>query len=203
MKIEKNDMLLEEILKRLQNYAAERRSDKVHVSELVYCLRKAYFRRVQPKPVGLVELGFFIDGARRHAALQALFPQSVVEKEVRKLGVIGHIDILSDLPIEFKTTRAMKNILKEHYVRQLAYYCVLANKESGALLIYSINDFKEPFHAYRITLNEDDFSMYERSLKLRRDLLKHALSKKDPSALPAGESWECRHCPYFEECGVI
>jgi len=110
--------------------------DGIHVSDLIYCLREAYFKKTAPKELTETQLMFFLDGARRHVALQSL---SGVECEVRVegLGIVGTVDMLGTAPIEFKSTRARSGV-PDHYLRQLGYYVEL--RRTTAQLIAAIPD---------------------------------------------------------------
>lgn len=204
VEIEEADELRNLFLKRLQEYYSNRK--EIHVSDLVFCLRKAYFRRVKPEPPTAVELGFFLDGARRHSALEAL-GLGVAEKEVERFGVVGHIDVLLDgnAPVEFKTTRMMKDDISEHYIRQLAYYCILLNTRFGYLVIQHINERRgEQFQFKKIMLSEADQKMFENEMKVKRAILEEALKNGNWTMLPQGEKWECENkrgkCQYHEKC---
>jgi hypothetical protein len=78
-------------------------------------------------------------GKGHHDFLEAL-KGAVREAEVERFGMVGHIDMLEDYPIEIKTTRQpieAKNV-PSHYLRQLAYYCVLTGSEKGFLVVFHL-----------------------------------------------------------------
>lgn len=142
---------------------------------------------------------YFLDGANRHRALQGI---SGVECEVKikALGVSGSIDMMDDIPIEYKSTRAT-NILSPHYFRQLGYYAVLTGKDKGVLVIQRINNKETPFEFYDVTWTNEELEAMRREIVERRDLIIEALKRSDPSKLPfMGETWKCENCNYKDVC---
>jgi len=169
------------------------------VTDFVYCLRKAYWRRVRPKAFSERQLGYFVDGSRRHEALQFLsgFRSEV---SVERLGVRGRMDLLAESPIEVKTTRAsVKSGVPPHYLRQCAYYCVLVGKSTCTLITQHI--IEGCFRFQKLVFSAEELASYEGELVENRRLLEEALANHDHSCLPPGEPWQCRSCEYNEECG--
>jgi len=170
------------------------------VTDFVYCLRKAYWRRVRPKAFSERQLGYFVDGSRRHEALQVLsgFRSEV---SVERLGVRGRMDLLAESPIEVKTTRAsVKSGVPPHYLRQCAYYCVLAGKDTCTLITQHI--IEGCFRFQKLVFSAEELASYEGELVESRRLLEEALAKQDHSGLPLGEPWQCRSCEYNGDCGA-
>jgi len=200
MNVKIDESLRSLFLSKLRSLYADSR-EEIHVSDLVYCLREAYYRKIEPVDPTLKQLGFFVDGARRHRVLQELLD---VESEVKveRYGVVGHIDVLLDGPIEIKTTRA-RNALPDHYFRQLAYYAVMMNVKHGYLVIQRINAAEDPWEFYRVEWSEEEIKEFDSELKRRADQLRAALNFHDPSMLPEIEDamrWKCRSCLYRERC---
>jgi len=175
--------------------------EEIHVSDLVYCLREAYFRKTEPVDPTLKQLGFFVDGARRHKVLQDLLDVEE-EVEVEKYGVVGHIDVLLDAPVEIKTTRA-RNALPDHYLRQLGFYAAMMNARRGYLVVQRINAPEDPWEFYLVEWTEDEIREIDEDMKRRANLLRAALKLNDPSMLPEIEEdmrWKCRNCLFHEHC---
>ena len=175
----------------------------IHVSDLTFCLREAYFRKVEPAEPTLRQLGFFVDGARRHRVLQELLG---VESEVKveKYGVVGHVDVLLDAPVEIKTTRA-RNALPDHYFRQLGYYAVMLDVPRGYLVVQRLNN-DSPWEFYSIKWSKEEFQRLDQELKYRADLLRAALNFRDFRMLPRVEedmAWKCRNCLYRDKCREV
>ena len=194
------DMLVDALT---EKYSGKR--EGVHVSDLVYCLREAYYRKTDPQPHTETELMFFVDGSRRHIAIQELHGKAS-EVKVQWGGVKGTIDILEDCPVEIKTTRA-RAALPEHYFRQLGYYCAMLNMQRGTLLIQRINNLENPWESYRVEWTRRELERLRREIREKRELLERALQTGDPKILPKsdlptynGEPWKCRYCRYREKC---
>jgi hypothetical protein len=175
----------------------------IHVSDLTLCMRQSLFRKLDPKPPTTKQVGYFLDGARRHEALQTLYGEGVVEKKGEFEGVRYSIDIYDGLPIEFKTTRA-RAAISEHWIRQLVYYMLATDSAVGLLQVQRIMPRDEnPFPAYVITLDDRQKAKWLRDFRERSSRFLEALEKKNPSLLAVyrGEGdWVCRECPYKSEC---
>jgi len=198
VRVEEDTDLKRLFLERLQEHYGGHK-EGFFVTDFVYCLRKAYWRRVRPKAFSERQLGYFVDGSRRHEALQVLsgFRSEV---SVERLGVRGRMDLLAESPIEVKTTRAnMRGGVPPHYLRQCAYYCVLTGKCTCTLITQHI--IEGCFRFQKLVFSAEELASYERELVESRRLLEEALAKQDHSGLPLGEPWQCRSCEYNEECG--
>ncbi|MDG6906999.1 MAG: PD-(D/E)XK nuclease family protein [Nitrososphaerota archaeon] len=210
----KQDARVEESVKRNLEAEYGKLRDDVHVTDLTLCMRQALFRKLQPVPPSTKQLGYFFDGARRHEALQKLYGQGVIEKEIEFEGVKATIDILDSIgPIEFKTTRA-KNAISEHWIRQLAYYMVATNSNFGTLQIQRILPGKQKgesqeenlFPAFIIELNKEQREKWHQDFKERKDRFLSAYQSKDPSKAPlfrGDNDWVCSECPYKAQCDKI
>jgi hypothetical protein len=181
----------------------------VHVSDLTLCLRQSLYRKLRPIPPTQKQIGYFLDGSRRHQALQNLYGEGVVEKKGEFEGVEYSIDIYDGFPIEFKTTRA-KTAINDHWVRQLVYYMLATGSRKGILQVQRIMPSKSNgqnlFPAYLIQLDEKQAQDWLEDFIHRRDLFVNALQLREPSLVPIyrGENdWVCRECPYRIECDEI
>ena len=119
---------------------SEERLKQIHVSDLVYCLKKAFWRRQgYEEEFGEKDLTVRGLGRGHHGFLEVL-QGALREVEVERFGVVGTLDMLEDYPIEIKTTRQpveAKNI-PAHYLRQLAYYCILTGSQKGYLIVFQL-----------------------------------------------------------------
>ena len=191
-----------QFIKRLQERCAPARTD-IHVTDLTWCLRKAFYRRTQNKQLTDNQLMFFLEGHQRHEGIQSLLGESAAEHEVTKYGVVGHLDLVGDYPIEIKSTHSQPGKrISENIVRQLAYYCLLTDSMSCSLITQYLADRAEDC---LITFERLDFSKMELDQYLRdmieaRDLLQFAYDRKNPSQLPKAEEWKCRNCEFQTNC---
>jgi len=202
IRIEEDKTLKEKLLLALEK-RFEERGDKIHVSELILCLRLSYFRRRKPKPPTERELSFYLDGARRHEIIEMLYGEAS-EVKIEKGGIVGTVDILDDYPVEFKSTRVYKGEnFPEHYLRQIAFYMVLLGKREGRFIIQNLLPKKDEvsFGTFKITLSEEKFNEYKEEMIKSANLLKNALLADDPSILPGPkEDWRCRTWQYTANC---
>lgn len=183
----------------------------MHVSDLTLCLRASYFKKAQPKPPTEKQMGFFLDGARRHEALEALGDLHS-EVKIYALGVTGTIDMVEGRhPIEFKSTRAQK-ILSEHWFRQLGYYCALTGSSKGVLVVQRLNLPREdlqkegvsPFEFYDVEYEDSEIRSFLLEIHEGRHRLERALEEMDAESLPkTAETWVCLNCLWKKECGEL
>jgi len=179
-------------------------------------LRKAVFQKLVPKPLTNRELGYYVIGNGHHIVLESLHgAQREVERKWR--GVVAHFNLLEKTPTEIKTTRNPRRgiqTIPAHWVRQLAFYCVIAKTNSGKLVVVHLNSERtpkdapgadeSPFETY--VMEFSDVEAISRDLLQRRDLYVKALRARNPSLAPRTEledSWLCPSCSYWKECEAI
>ena len=205
MKVTNNPVLKQKFLIKLQK-KYDRPRKGIHVSDIIYCLREAYWKKKDPQPQTVKTLSFFVDGARRHEALQELLNVDS-EVEVEKHGVVGHVDMLEEalfnfIPVEVKTTRAQNN-LPEHYFKQLGFYAVLLGVKCGCLVVQRVVHKEDPWEFYLVEWTREEIADLEDEMKYKSDLLQKSLENEIPETLPKVEqamSWKCSYCLYKERC---
>lgn len=198
VQVTENRDLKDQFVARLQDRCAPARTD-IHVSDLTWCLRKAYYRRYQNKKLSDNQLLFFLDGHQRHEGIQSLLGSGCAEHEVSRYGVVGHLDLLGEHPIEIKTTRSQpKNRIQDNVLRQLAYYCLLTNSMTCSLITQYIETQLITFE--QISFSKLDLDAYLRDMIEDRDLLQFAYDRKNPDQLPFVENWKCQKCEFCELC---
>jgi CRISPR/Cas system-associated exonuclease Cas4 (RecB family) len=196
----KEDITLKnQFVERLQERCAPARKE-IHVSDLTWCLRKAYYRRFQNKKLTPEQLMFFLEGHQRHEGIQSLLGNSrAVEQEVTKYGVVGHLDLLGNYPIEIKSTRSQPGKrINETHLRQLAYYCLLTDSNVCSLITQYIEDNLITFE--QISFSKLELDQYLRDMIEARDVLQFAYDRKSPAQLPMGQEWQCRNCEFKGTC---
>lgn len=196
-----------------KHIADPERLKHIHVTDLTYCLREAYFRKINPKPATEQMLGFFVDGSRRHLIIQDLHGTKA-EVKIGGHGVRATVDLLDDFPIEIKTSRGRPALtpihIEQRYGLQIAYYMLLTEKNEARFIIQWLNpkpELQDPtFECYKVEFEPGEAELYLTQLQTDRGLLKQALSTQNPRLLPrvkAEKSWKCRACQYAEECSKI
>jgi hypothetical protein len=121
---------------RLPSAAAPR---AIAVTDLV-APRRAYWRACAPVPIAAERQSRLDLGRALHRRIgSALATEGALEVRVRREGLVGRIDLLSDLPVEVKTlTRAVDPAdwvaARPDQVDQLAMYAALTERRAGRLL---------------------------------------------------------------------
>jgi len=186
-------------LHKLQEKSAPIRTE-IHVSDLTYCLRKAFWRRTKNRQLSEQQLIFFLDGHQCHEGIQNLCKNLKHEVEIRRYGIAGHLDLMDKHPVEIKTTHARPNGTKPaHYLRQGAYYCLITGSGTFSLITQYINDGTLTFETIKFTKEELD--EYLKDMLFDRDLLQKAYDDQDVALLGfPSDDWQCRHCEFQTDC---
>lgn len=186
-------------LQKLQDKSAPIRTE-IHVSDLTFCLRKAYWRRFDNRKLSEQQLIFFLDGHQRHEGLQGLVKNLEHEVEIKRYGIVGHLDLMDKNPVEIKTTRVHPNGQKpNHYLRQGAYYCLLTGTDTFSLITQYINDGILTFET--ITFGKQELDDYLEDMLADRDILQEAYDAKNIRGLPFPQGdWQCGKCEFQGNC---
>lgn len=189
-----------EIIQRLKDMGGTRTG--VHVSDLLYCLRKTYFRRVYDIPVTDRMQLLFAIGYSMHNYLHPGQGEESVEVD----GIICSPDNTGEAE-EIKTTRSNSDRFTPedmpHWIQQMMAYCKALKTTTYKLMVYFIcGNYKPPFPTLRTF--EYKFSAKEIEdnwnwLLKRRDILLKALEDEKPPARDC-EPWECKECEAIGYC---
>ncbi|MGD1099709.1 MAG: hypothetical protein ABR888_05135 [Thermoplasmata archaeon] len=177
----------------------------VGVTDLIN-LRRAFYRAVRPAvPIPPERQARLDQGRALHRTLGArLSGEGTLEARVRRDGLVGRIDILSELPVEVKTATSLVDptnlpTYRPDHVEQLGMYCALVDRPSGRLLTLvagpkGVSEVQAVDLVFRSTppiLSE---------MRRRADLLRAALTEARVDRLPRCP-WFGRGCE-FEEASV-
>lgn len=177
------------------------------ITELID-LRPAFYRRVHPLPVDPEEQARLSRGRELHAGLGARLASRPEELEVRvrRDGVVGQVDWLSEVPAELKTTASLPAldalaIERPQYLEQLGMYCALVGTRRGRLLLVPA-DGAPVDAAVALDVTFSDLEGIWAEAHRRADRLRDALDAQDPGRLPRC-AWYSRGCPYrrAQVCG--
>ena len=197
----------EEVISRFVNSDVPRELNRISVTELVGCLRAAYFRRVRPaRFTGPQVVRLFI-GRAVHYALEKLINEHLgssrgeVKRELElniegdKVYVVGRADLIhfdeEEVIIEVKVTGQIPEEPYPEHKRQLQYYLALFGINKGVLLYIDRNGRLRTF-----TVTRDPRLLAE--IVERARILYHALKTDKPPAPERNSS--CYFCPYKWMC---
>jgi CRISPR/Cas system-associated exonuclease Cas4 (RecB family) len=173
----------------------------IHVSHLVFCLRKSYFRKINPKADTSEKTYHFLRGRSHHLFLEVL-PLHEIEVSRDPTAIV---DMTEDGAIyEIKSTLSDVRSPQPHWIEQLMYYVVLSKslKREHYLVIFHIT--KPSLTVYRVSITENDVQKYTEKLWAKYNLLKKAIEQKRPDILSRTEfKWYCKKCEYEKECNEV
>jgi CRISPR/Cas system-associated exonuclease Cas4 (RecB family) len=182
----------------------EYRDKSVHVTELLYCLRKSYYRRTELSEEKEIEQRwFFYRGIIFDQLWTNLFPRNQVRVTHRISGgptIVGKIDFIEmdDEPTlyELKTISnkyAIKNGPKEEHVKQIKFYMWCENIEKVKLIYVSFAGIA--IFEIDVSDAESIVQELEETAKLLYDCL---VNEKLPPK--TDRNWECKYCDFSELC---
>ena len=166
----------------------------VGVTDLI-SLRRAYHRYYFPEvtipPARQARLD---QGRTVHRSLGGrLGGEGILEARVRRPGVVGRIDILSDVPVEVKTASSLVSAddlaaLRPDHLEQLGMYCALVDRPTGRLLtLLSDENGVSDVQALDVAFRAPDRILHE--MLGRAGRLRTAWAERRPDGLP--------RCPWF------
>jgi CRISPR/Cas system-associated exonuclease Cas4 (RecB family) len=93
-------------------HAAVQGREGVHVTDLVHCLRRAYYEEIQPVPERVSDVLYRIIGTATHSLLEAGEDDNLItELPLEYKGVVGTVDAYypdTKTIVDYKTTRWLK-----------------------------------------------------------------------------------------------
>lgn len=225
MIVTENPAAAAELIRRANDYqkSVAPRAEGLHVSDLIYCRRKAWYR-AQARAAGQTgeeydtdTLVMFLLGHGYHALLE----QGVDERRVvlhlkhhttgEPILVHGTIDgeVKPDgSPHEFKTTRYSSNKTIEdmqHYVEQVAAYALGLGMSHAQLSVIFINGsynrggtgMKPTIRTYDLNFSNEELVAWAGELRRRAWVLLQPV----PPPLSDHRTWECQYCPFSQKAG--
>lgn len=182
------------------------RDNAVYVTELTYCIRKAYYRRMaeragEREDKGLRQRWYLYRGIVFDEAWTNLFPRHQVRVTHRvKDGptIIGKIDFIDDdgTLYELKTVSndyAVRNGPKMAHVKQALFYAWIEQAPKVRLVYVHLGGIRifdlAPRLAWKIVQEFEEKAM----------ALWNALQTNTPPQ-PDNEAWECKYCEFKHLC---
>ena len=183
-------------------FPLEGRPPPISVTDLLG-LRRAYWRPLVPLPPVPPEREARLEAGRfLHRVVGPLLgPDAQLEIRVRKEGLVGRIDALTDVPVEVKSaTLAVEPSAladdRPEYVEQLAMYCALLERPTGRLVTLVARETSVA-GVRVVDLSFRDLPEVYEEMHRRADRLRSARGRGDPGDLGRCR-WFSRGCEYRE-----
>ncbi|MDH3204422.1 MAG: hypothetical protein OEL81_07090 [Nitrosopumilus sp.] len=160
----------------------------IHLKEVVQCLRRSYYDRIEPEEIERSGFNDLLSGLLRKLQYGSESKEFVIDD----IKLKGQADMMVDDSILL--FRSALDELESPYANDILYInaCMwIYNKENG-VIIYITGDKKET--AFSLTRNKKMFEEVVRRVRVLNDLLKE---QKTPILEP---STECSECQYYERC---
>jgi len=196
------------------------RGEGIHVSDLVHP-RKAYWKRIDPRPMTDDEAGYFVAGRGHHEVIEAII-EGVDNKSPDTgqhvwEGIYYSPDLNMNYPVEIKTSRAQlgpedtgKDPRQEYdnYLAQLTSYMAVENSEKGGLIIFYLNkkvdrnsrSTKPRFQVWDVVMTKDELAAKRTSMLDGKRNLEQAVDSHHFSELECCPSWLCKSCQWLSQC---
>jgi CRISPR-associated exonuclease Cas4 len=160
----------------------------IHLQEVVQCLRRSYFDRIDPEEIERRGFNELLSGLLRK--LQYGSDPKIFEIDDIKLK--GQVDMLVDDSIIL--FRSAVNELESPQANDILYLnaCMWIYGKNDGIIVYISGDKKET--TFSLTKNKKMFEEIVRRVRVLNDLLKE---EKTPILEP---STECSECQYYERC---
>ncbi len=162
----------------------------INIHEVVRCLRRSYFDRVEPKEVERYGFNDLVGGLLRSRE----YGSKSGDYQVDELKLRGQAEmIVDDVILIFRSANKLPDNPKADDLLYLNSCLWIFNKIEG-ILIYLTGDRKET--SFSFSRNKKMFEEVVRRARVLNDLLKQ---KKLPILEPSDE---CSACQYFTKCYV-
>ena len=162
----------------------------IHLDEVVKCLRRSYYDRVEPKEIERTSFTDLVVGLLRSKG----YGSKTGEFEIDDLKLKGQTDmIVDDVVFVFRSAITLP---ENPIARDLLYLnaCMWIFDKTEGLLVYLTGDGKET--SFSLSRSKKMFEEVVRRARVLHDLLKE---KKAPILEPSDE---CSTCQYYEKCYI-
>ena len=160
----------------------------IHLQEVVQCLRRSYFDRIDPVEIERRGFNELLSGLLRKLE----YGSEPKEFEIEDIKLKGQTDMLvDDIVLLF---RSAQGELENQLANDVLYLnaCLWIYDKPEGIIVYISGDRKET--TFSLTRNKKMFEEVIRRVRVLNNLLKE---QKAPILEP---STECSDCQYFERC---
>ena len=160
----------------------------IHLQEVVQCLRRSYFDRIDPVEIERRGFNELLSGLLRKLE----YGSEPKEFEINDIKLKGQTDMLVDDVIML--FRSAQNELENPLANDVLYLnaCLWIYDKTEGIVVYITADRKET--TFSLTRNKKMFEEVVRRVRVLNNLLKE---QKAPILEP---STECSECQYYERC---
>jgi CRISPR-associated exonuclease Cas4 len=160
----------------------------IHLQEVVQCLRRSYFDRIEPLEIERRGFNELLSGLLR----KLQYGSEPKNFEIDDIKLKGQVDMLVDDSILL--FRAATSELGNPYANDVLYLnaCMWIYDKTDGIIVYITGDRKET--TFSLIRNKKMFEEVVRRVRVLNDLLKE---QKTPILEP---SVECSDCQYYEKC---
>jgi CRISPR-associated exonuclease Cas4 len=160
----------------------------IHLHEVVQCLRRSYYDRIDPQEIQRKGFNELLSGLLR----KLQYGSDPKNFDIEDIKLKGQVDMLIDDSIFLfrGATTELENPLANDVLYLNA--CMWIYDKPDGIIIYLTGDRKET--SFSISRNKKMFEEIIRRVRVLNDLLKE---QKTPILEP---STECSDCQYYERC---
>ncbi len=160
----------------------------IHLKEVVQCLRRSYYDRIEPNEIERRGFNELLSGLLR----KLQYGSEPKEFALDDIKLKGQVDMMLDDSILL--FRSAPEELENPHASDILYLnaCMWIYDKNDGIIIYIAGDKKET--TFSLTRNKKMFEEIIRRVRVLNDLLKE---QKVPILEP---STECSNCQYFERC---
>jgi len=162
----------------------------IHLKEVVQCLRRSYYDRIEPKEVERRGFNDLLSGLLR----KLQYGSDPKEFSIEDIKLRGHADMMADNSIIL--FRPTNTSLESPLANDLLYLnaCMWIYDKTDGVIIYITGDREEIM--FSLTRDKKMFEEIIRRVRVLNDLLKE---QKTPILEP---STDCMECQYYQRCFI-
>ena len=162
----------------------------IHLNEVVHCLRRSYYDRIEPKEIERRGFNELLSGLLR----KLQYGSEPKEFAIDDIKLKGQAEMMVDDSILlFRSSQDEPENPQASDVLYLNACMWIYDKDDG-IIIYITGDRKET--TFSLTRNKKMFEEVIRRVRVLNDLLKE---QKTPILEPSSE---CSNCQYYERCFI-
>ena len=160
----------------------------IHLQEVVQCLRRSYYDRVEPNEIERRGFNELLSGLLR----KLQYGSEPKEFAIDDIKLKGQVDMLVDDSILL--FRSATDELENPQANDVLYLnaCMWIYDKTDGVIVYITGDRKET--TFALTRNKKMFEEVIRRVRVLHDLLKE---QKTPILEPSSD---CSNCQYYERC---